>query len=713
MFLTRCTTAAVLLATLLACSQRQEDRVGQVGRTPTVFPVWEKVNVDTLKGADLIDLWVRPDGKEAWAVGSRNTILHYADSTWHADRIDSEFETTWKSVAFDETGRVGFVVGSNGRMARYAGADQWVKLPPMGQDSLTSAWLDPGGLHGFVVGLGGVALKYENGRWGHVLLESPPAGGHFEDVVANDHQLWVRDSTQIAVYSLPDLKLLRRFDDFRAFTLWKQPNSPSVWMVAVQYQVKRGQLDSPTEGSGYTIRAYDNDERASTVHRISHALLTMSMGTDSCGIGAGGLPAGPAAKDVWPLLLYLSPARTTFTETPGSVSINRLWSDSACASGWGVGNGGFLGRWRLGSWKVGPLAWPDGNIATLKGHFNLKIDSVQARVTLDSMRLVGRSPLKLDSAADFTASNVSNGIEFALTDNGREHAQLFKDSELRLRLYLTFRTDADTVRVAYEKVEPFRFEPVPRWEKTRSIVSLVIAALAVALAVIISKRHRILRYLSSLIPPDALGGLPFRFVRIFVRENKAAHRSLFTTYLDNLRREYRDDPAYVPPLLGLKGCEWLAPANLAVASRETLVYVHKELTKQHLPVLWIEDPDGGSGRALLRCWVGIALEQNGIPVLVELTRPGQNIEQKAVQQWITVGDLEPKEAEEIEIRNFVFLLDGSKGIDNQDDAAQFVENHRWRNQIVLCSRNPPTVEGVCHLRVQNAAGTNTGSSAQP
>ena len=699
MLRTPATLAAILLSALPACSGRREDRVRAVDSATVLYPMWLRQAGAAPPGADFQDLWMRSDGTEGWAVGSRNTILHYAENHWAPDTIPGDSTTTWKSVAFDQTGRFGFAVGSNGCIARYAGRHRWTLLAGPIADTLTSIWMDRGGLQGFAVGYPGVVLQLQDGQWRAVHPAPAPPTGRLKDVAANDRELWVRDSALTLVYSRPDLNLVRRIDEFGAMALWQQPNAGAIWIAGVQQQVKDGKIKPPVDGSGFTVRQYDG-ENAQDYPGIEHAVWTAWMApSHSCGLGAGGIPA---EAGYWPLSMYITRTRTFFFENPDSAIIRSVWVNDSCTAGWGVGAAGFMGRWQMATWKVGPLRWPEGNLANLSGHFALAVDSGQAGVTLDSMRLLGEAPLKLDSVEHFTASRTPREIEFTLTPLARKQASgLFHQKEVNLRFFLTFRTGADTFHVAYEKEAPFEFEPAQGLDKVPVWLWTALGGLLLLIGFVYARRKPILgAIIHAFKAGEMFGGVPYQLSRVLVRHNDSIRRGVFAPYFDKARSEYPTDTGYMPPALQIHRCSWLATGTLPPRSRALIEHLHRELSKQaRHPVLWIEDPKGEHGRALLASWVGVAIEQGGIPVPVELSR-SKTIREKVVEAFESLGDFEPGVASEIEFRKLVFLLDGTKGIKEPEQTDQFIETHRRRNLIVICASVPPTLDDVCHLVVQ-------------
>jgi hypothetical protein len=700
MSLTRrwCAVGTVLVGSLLGCPQRREDRVRPVDDKAAYFPVWERIIDAAPVGVDLMDLWVRADGAEAWAVGSRNTLLHHMNGKWHRDTLDSSPETQWNSVAFNETGTVGLMVGSGGQMARYAGQHHWVVLPLASSDSFTSVWLDRGGLQGYVVGRGGVILQFADGRWSAVHLDSPPPSGEFTDVVANDREVWVRERKHLTVYSRPELKKVRELDGFGALALWQQPKSGAVWVFGMQ-GVWNGHDWVVKDSSKYTVRRYDG-ERSDDVASSSHGAWAVWMAPAlSCGIGAGGIPAGGDTN--WNLSMYFTPARTVFFEKPDSGSIKSVWVNDTCTAGWGVGSGGFVGRWHLDSWKVGPLTWPEGDIEKLEGHFNLAVDTAQGNATLDSMRLVGEKySLKFGSLEYFSASRTAGGLDFMLTPAARSLAKkTLQGEEVRLRLYLTIKTPADTFRVAYEKENPFVFQQLSLSERTPGWLKVVLGTFLMLVLVVVALRWAFAREIVlSLAGEDTMGGVPYRSVKVLFRRIDWVRRRLFRTYVNEAAQVYSTS-SYTPPELDVSGCEWLARANIQARGRDGLVQIHAHILKQMpRPVLWIEDKDGTVGSELLKYWVGVARKQKGIPVFVELSKPG-TIKEKITAAWEEYGDLQAETTAVIEVRGFVLLLDGT-GVDiNAGETPEFIEKYRRRNLIVICSPTIPTVQSVCHIRV--------------
>jgi hypothetical protein len=490
-----CTLGAVLAGSSIGCSQRLHDRVKAVDETFASFPKWERVAGTAPAGVDLFDLWMREDGSEGWAVGTKNTILHYMGGKWHADTLNAPLGTQWTSIAFSESARIGYAVGSGGQIAHYRGDDHWELLHPVLADSLTSIWLDRGGLQGYVAGRGGVLLKLENGTWVSKRLNPPPASGDFADVVANDDQVWVREEERrrVTEYTRDTHDRVRLIEGFGAFSLWQQPNSGAIFVVGVQ-QVYNGKKWVAKDGSGYMVRRFDGERSTTLVDTIIHAPWTAWMDSSAtCGIGAGVI----AGRDRdWPLSMFFTPSRTIFFENPDSVSIKSVWVNSACSAGWGVGSGGFVGRWSRDSWKVGPLTWPEGDIQKLEGHFELAIDTLYRNTTLDSIRLIGENhPLKLDSLEHFAASTTADGVDFTFSPVARFLAKrTLQGQRVKLRLFLTFRTPADTFRVAYDKENQFVLEPgnlwdrLPSWAKGTIYVFGIVCGLILARIPVLRKR---------------------------------------------------------------------------------------------------------------------------------------------------------------------------------------------------------------------------------
>lgn len=529
--------------TSLGCSERLHDRVKVVDAALPSVPEWKRVANAAPANVELFDLWMRVNGSEGWAVGTRNTFLHYDNARWHRDTFDSPGEIQWNSVAFSETTRRGYAVGSGGQIARYLGNHHWALVPAVTSDSLTSVWLDRGGLQGFAVGRGGVVLRLEHGQWSPVQLIPAPPFGKLHDVVANDRGLWVRDSSRVVEYSRPDLQIIRQHEDFAAMALWQQPNVGTIWMAGVQHHIKNDTIQSPGDGTGFTIRGLEGDRPDFVVSGIRHALHSAWMApAPGCGIAAGGLPG--EVHD-WPLAAYVTRARTYFFETPDTVTIRSVWVNDTCTEGWGVGDRGFVGRWHLSAWKVDSLAWPDGDIKELTGHFQLTVDTLYGKVTLDSMRLLrGESSLKLNRIEHFSDSTVAGGLEFKFTDAGRSQVRsMFEGEEVRLRLFLTFLSSADTLRVAFEKDEPFKpFEP-GLWQKVKDNALWIVSVIVLVVLVILFMRSGVLNdFWATVAGQKVLGGIPFALVELLVRRFDWVRRRRFARYLDWARREYATPP---------------------------------------------------------------------------------------------------------------------------------------------------------------------------
>ena len=467
--------APLLAAAVAACSRSAGDPVEAVPPGPAAFPDWRAEPVGA-GATHLRDAWFRRDGSEGWAVGTGGVILHLAGDRWHPDTLSSGAPPIgFGGVAMSDDARMGFAVGSGGWMARYEGGHRWsaarVANPT---DSLAAVWLDPAGVEGYAVGAPGVVLRWSEGRWTPLALPGLPPAAVLVGVGANRGQLWIQDQPRLHVFSRPTFARIRDIPDFEASRLWVQSAGDTIWAGGVA----PGSSGIPVSEQGYMVRRYVGGEIGSMTG-IPVLPGAGWFGTGGrCGIVAG--DDGPHHR-----LVFISPAGSF--AWPIAASINAVWTDGECRTGWVVGENGFVAR--LGTRDLTVKGLREGfgaSIEHLTGAHSVMLDSGVPLPEVDSLQLLHHpEPLGLYPASHFSVDTVRAGeLRLTFTPEGRARAKRLAGNGVRLRFFLRYPvSDSTWYPVAYDRSEQFVLMPRDGWRSiTNWIIGLVLLALAVLLA---------------------------------------------------------------------------------------------------------------------------------------------------------------------------------------------------------------------------------------
>lgn len=466
--------ASLLAAAVAACSRPAGDPVEAVPPGPAAFPDWHAEPAGA-GAAHLRDAWFRRDGSEGWAVGTGGVILHLVNDRWHPDTLSSGTPpVVFGGVAMSADARMGFAVGSGGWMARYEGGHRWtVARVARAMDSLAAVWLDPAGVEGYAVGAPGVVLRWSDGRWAPLALPGLPPAAVLVGVGGNRGQLWIQDQPRLHVFSRPTLARIRDIPDLEASRLWVQSAGDTIWAGGVA----PGPSGIPMSAQGYMVRRYVGGEIGS-VTGIPVLPGAGWFGTGGrCGIVAG--DDGPHHR-----LVFITPAGSF--AWPIAATINVVWTDAECRTGWVMGENGFVARLGMRDLAVKGLREGFGaSIEHLAGAHSVMLDSGVPLPEVDSLRLLHHAePLGLYPASHFTVDTVRDDeVRLTFTPEGRARAERLAGNGVRLRFFLRYPvSDSTWYPVAYDRSEQFVLMPRDGWRSiTNWIIGLVLLALVVSL----------------------------------------------------------------------------------------------------------------------------------------------------------------------------------------------------------------------------------------
>jgi hypothetical protein len=686
-------STVLLAASLVSCSGGSEDLLVPVPPTPASFPVWEPDSSSVAGGRDLADLWVRPDGREGWAVGGGGVILHLQSGRWQADSVPSTSPVDWTSVAFNAEGTRGFAVGIGGWIARYEGGRWSARQEAPETQALTSVWIDDAGREAFAVGRGGVALRWTAGRWVRLSLRHDSGRGILLDVVATERELWVRDSVLVAVYSRPDHTWLRDFAGYRASRLWSQPSSPAVWIAGV---TNPGRADTR-----YSVLAV-RPERTDTLDRIWELPHVAWMGdTLGCGVAAA-WGRKPGRRVYSPFWVYSVGRKLKPFMWPNadSADVRAIWVNADCTAGWAVGRRGYAARLQRRPLRITEMTLEGGPIEELRGQYTLHLASGVPVPTIDSLQLRHRDEVVTLLPRQHFELNATSGLLPAvhLRPEGRAAAlEAFRNKEVTLRFILGYPVSKPAYPVVYERDGSFVLEG----RSYRKITVWIAVVLLVVAVWALRFRKRSNTLLTATPGQELQQHLPLQWLRAMLDMVMLARMSsvrakgrVFSRYLAEFQRRYPHDQTE-PPLLRVIECPALGTGNGPVPEHVHWRAVFEKLIRKGDRVLWVDDAQGVHGREMLVRWSAISWEHGHIPVLLQL-RDTSPIEDQIRRAFDQLGGISGGMPKVWEAGGFVFLLDDTRAEHDESALLSFIRAERGRNFVIVCRRKLTNV-GACHL----------------
>jgi hypothetical protein len=693
----------VMAAGSIACDGSEGDLVEAVEPELAVFPVWERVQLDQVRGLELADLWAREDGGEAWAAGSGGVILHYTAGSWHADSVPRLPRIRWSSVAFSSDGTRGFVVGSEGKIAQYAGNHHWeLRTESLGTESLNSVWLDPSGLEGYAVGGRTLVLRWVDQRWRRVTTSHFSGQTRLLDVAANGREVWIRDSLRVTAFTGEDLRAPFVLQGFGASELWAQGGA-KMWVGGVSYVPGR----LPRGKNRFSIRSFDAGHVDSVIG-IPFMPRAAWMAKDArIGIVAGRFPRGE--EDLF-RTAYITPGGVYQWDNPDSADIRAVWVNQAGSEGWGVGSGGFVGRLRFRKLGIRGIQTTYGSLNKLTGRHSLDLEPGAPRPALESLQLVTDvDTIRLLQGVHFRVDSVqAEQLAFRITDAGRKRAKRLASNAVKLRLVLSYPLATSPYPVVFEKSSPLTLDDKSLLERIRWYYALLASApVLVFLALWGATQWNWVR--SLLFAPMAQQALAQgrgNYIRAwagyaFLTWGRL-RRKLFQRYRRRLKLEQGSLAYSSPPSLELLKCDGLSHAAVNADRRIRWRLIFQDMLKKKKAVIWVQDADGSQGSDLLSRWRGVALDRDETPVLVRLTdrRP---IADQIRGEWNRVDDIPKGVPPMWEAGGFVLLLDGSGGDADKAATDVFIHEVRYHNLVVICRPTPPDLPDVCYVRLEPAA----------
>ena len=662
-----------------------------VSATPASFPLWVKESFAATEGRDLADLWFRRDGSEGWAAGGGGTILHLKSGRWHVDSVPSAPPVDWTAIAFNAEATLGFAVGSGGWIARYEGHRWSARREVPETQALTAVWVDADGSEAFAVGRGDVALRWFGEHWIRLPLRHDSVKGILLDVVANDRELWVRDSALISVYRRPGYTWLRDLTGYRASRMWAQPGSRAVWAAGV--------TDPGYEATRYSVLAV-RPERTDTVDQIwvmpRAAWMSDTLG---CGMVAGfdEPPDGPSLAPYWIYSVGRDLRPFMWPNVDPSADVRAIWVNHDCTAGWAVGSGGYAARLQRRPLRLREMRREGGTIEKLTGRYTLHPDSGVPNPSIDTLQLLhGSDTIRFVRGVHFVLDSTSGSpMAVRITDTGRAQSARFKNKPVALRFIVSYPVSTPAYRVAYEREGSF-------YVQGRSYRTIVVSLLVVLVVVTLwgLRYWRRGRALLSAAPGQRLQQrLPVAWlsdaidmVLLLLLGSAGVRRRTFSRYLAEFQRRYV--PRY-PALPHLRVVECTAlgppggPAQVEVQS------IYKMLMANADRVLWVEDAQGLHGRDLLLQWGAMASRRGDIPVLLQLhdTSPIEDQIRRALQN---LGGIPDGLQKVWEAGGFVFLLDDARAEYDESALLGFVQAERGRNFVIVCRSRLANI-GACHL----------------
>ncbi|HET7234321.1 MAG TPA: hypothetical protein VFJ16_30185 [Longimicrobium sp.] len=677
------------------CSRPGPDGFDEVNTGLDWFPTWETARVRPQTGATLHALWVRRDGKEGWAVGSRGTLLHLADGHWTAGALgDAGFD--WNAVAFDETGRFGVAVGNEGRIATFSVTDSgWrILTAPLTTQDLRAVWVSEDGVEAFAVGHGGTVLRFNGGEWTQVPVRLPPAS-RLADVAVAGGEVWVRDSATVTAFSAENYHLTRRVTDFGASRLWGTRRPASVWVAGVSHAAAL-----PAGSMRYSVRRY-HDGRVDSVTRLPQMPRAAAFSGDA----ATGIVVAREEQDngSWlPHATFVNRMGRFQGGTAASPEVRALWLADDASDGWAVGDHGYVARLRQQRPEIRQITGDFAPSSELTGWFVAQGD-LPVGTTLDSIRLVAADRMvRMVASRDFKTRPTRGGVEFSFLPAPREAAvKSLNERSVRLQLYFGFPGFRPRYTVGWTKSRAFAVgSPATPWKQLAPW--LAGALLAIVLLVCAWRIRRVRTFLLDPASRELLG-TPGKRVMLLVMAFPGIRRRVLDGYRARILERYPPvPPASAPPhLLPRDGRCNVFGAN-TVADPAMLQRIYPALSAAGAErVLWLQDA-GIQASALVRALAGIIAGQGGVPVYLHLAEPGA-LKDVAARALGTIEEMPaPAAANLLEAGGYVFLVDCIEGRYDAEAVALFVADMRVRNHVIVASHEPPRVGGVCHVSVAPA-----------
>jgi hypothetical protein len=644
-------------------------------------------------------------------VGSRGTILHYANGAWHPDTLDGPVSTDWRSVAFSLDATTGWAVGGQGAIARYLGKHRWKEVPSVGvPDTLVSIWLDQVGAEGYAVGTGGQVLSLAGDQWSKLTLPRG-SGVDLTAVAANEDELWIRDHVgRVSVYSRRGNQWLRELGDIDASMVWGQPSPYTVWIAGVTYTLmpdgrRRAQLSRR-----YTIR-WSTGERTDSVNRVPLMPEAAAMSrTHRCGVVAGSRPEEGEKASL--TLAYIDAGRSHVLRRNPPTAVRGVWVNEQCTDGWLVGTHGLLSRLRFTPLRMTRLMWRGESLEKLTGEFRLVLSPVRDSVSLDSMQLVadGGSVLLLPGR-DFKVERVgADTIKFELFDSVPARAAALSGESLRLRFFTSYALSDPAYRAGHETAQPFKFEKKPWWRTLSppqwGIVGLLtyiaLSLFLVGFAIPFEWPRRLLLMPRPLFNRD-WGQLVFIFSRELVDSVPVVRDRLFSTYRSSALKKFSPPPPVSWALALEEKCAWLQGGQRRFPDPGSLYSEFRKERKDR--VLWITHAGSSDGESVLRSLMHAALQSGEIAffVIVDDAEPILTKIGRAMERFGKI----PKEATWlIERGRYVIVLNAFAMDTVPPEMRTFIEDFRLRNSIIVGSSMLPAVDEACVVSLE--AGQKVG-----
>jgi len=303
--------------------------------------------------ATFYDIWLNQDGTEGWAVGEAGTVLRFENNRWTEIRNESMYMDAF-ALWVKPDGSRGWAVGatyrSDGRNDRGKSEcaimqfekglwREWQQASEWGAAALSDLWIKADGSEGWAIGLAGLVLRMEKGKWSKwVQSEGLPRALYLQ-------VLWVRADGSEGWAIGEDGEIIRL--EKGTWSSWPQVEDVYEYAPSAMWMKANGSEGWAVGNNGIILRfAKGTWNRWPGSKGLEYTLIQdlwmKADGSEGWAVGHQGAILRFENKRwrVW-----------RQKEITSEYNLNALWMKADGSEGWAVGEAGIILRFEKGVWR--------------------------------------------------------------------------------------------------------------------------------------------------------------------------------------------------------------------------------------------------------------------------------------------------------------------------------------------------------------------------